>query len=312
LNDGLRRRCRPLLVGDAAVVERFVRRPGLGVRPILSLDDYRQTPGVVTILHVPHPEIRTLRLGRPQKVGGESAALAIRTAATLALAGRVGAVVTGPVSKESLHLARVPYPGHTELLAALSGVNDVDMLMAARRPDGRDHLRALLLTRHIPLMSVADRLKPAALAGSIRRVDAWLRGQIRGRRPRWALCGLNPHAGDGGLLGREEITRLTPLVKMLHSSRVTVAGPLPADVAWAKHVRGEFDVVACLYHDQGMIPLKALNPAGVVNVTVGLPWVRTSPGHGTAFDVAGGPQPHRRADPTATREAAHMALDLIS
>ncbi|MGQ0644417.1 MAG: PdxA family dehydrogenase [Elusimicrobiota bacterium] len=299
LDPGLRRLCRPLLVGDAWVA----RRCGARVLPLADPDEYIDRPGVLNVLHAPHPRIRELVPGRPQKIGGESASLSVQIAASLAMQGRVAAVVTGPVSKESFRLAGVPFPGHTELLAALSGVARSEMLMAAGR------LLALLITRHVPLSAVPRRLTVKAISDSVRSADAWLKRALgTGRRPQWALCGLNPHAGDNGLLGREEISTVAPAAAALRKLGVDIAGPLPADVAWGKHAAGSFDAVACLYHDQGMIPLKASRAGPVVNITAGLPWTRTSPGHGTAFDLAAAPRPGRRADPAATIAAAHWAL----
>jgi 4-phospho-D-threonate 3-dehydrogenase / 4-phospho-D-erythronate 3-dehydrogenase len=304
LDRAVTRRCRPLLVGDAWVLHRFYGGRAVRVLPLAHLDDYRDKPGLLNVLHVPHPGIRGLVLGRPQKLAGEAAALALRCAAALALERRVAAVVTGPVSKESFHLAGLPYPGHTEMLAALSGARGVEMLMAA------GPLKALLVTRHLPLRDVPRRLTVRALADAVKRVNPWL-AQVLGRaKARWAVCGLNPHAGDGGLLGSEEQRVVIPALRLLRAAGVAAEGPLPADVAWARHASGAFDAVACLYHDQGMIPLKTLYPSSVVNITVGLPWVRTSPGHGTAYDLARGPKPYRRADPTATRAAALQALDI--
>ncbi len=298
----LLRRCRPILVGDAWVMRRFAGPGSLAVNPIAHLDDYRAGRGTVSVLHVAHPRIGELVLGRPQRVAGESASLAIKTAVGLAMQGRVSAVVTGPVSKESFKLAGLSYPGHTEMLAALSGVDDVEMLMAA------GPLKALLITRHLPLKDVPTHLSVNNIAAAVQRTDPWLKKISGGRRPRWVVCGLNPHAGDNGLLGREEKTTVAPAVAALRRRGISVDGPLPADVAWSRHAAGDFDAVACLYHDQGMIPLKTLFPKQVVNVTVGLPWVRTSPGHGTAFDLASGSRPFAKADATPTVEAALWAL----
>jgi 4-hydroxythreonine-4-phosphate dehydrogenase len=304
LDPRVRRACRPLLIGDASMVRRVHSRLSVPIHPILDPDDWWEGR-LVNVLHVPHPNIGALTLGRPQKTGGEAAALAIRSAAALALQKRVAAVVTGPVSKESLKLAGVPFPGHTEMLAALSGVKNVEMLMAA------GPLRTVLVTRHLPLKDVPRRLTTPAIVEAVRRVDPWLRRLTAGQRPvRWAVCGLNPHAGDRGLLGREELRVVAPAVRRLRAAGVRAEGPLPADVAWAKHAQGTFDAVASLYHDQGMIPLKTLYPNRVVNITVGLPWVRTSPGHGTAYDLAAGRRPFVRADPTATVEACLEALRL--
>ncbi len=291
---------RPVLVGDAWVVHRFFRAFPVPVAVLTDLSEYDCRPHRLNILHVPHPRIASLILGKPQKVSGESAALAVRTAVALAQTGRVAAVVTGPVSKESFKAAGLPYAGHTEMLAALSGSGPVEMLMTAQ------NLRALLVTRHIPLCEVSRQLTAKTLVDSVLRADRWIRSAWGMRRPSWIVCGLNPHAGDNGLLGREEIRTVIPAVKLLRKKGILATGPIPADAAWAKHRAGASDFVACLYHDQAMIPLKVAAPRDVVNVTAGLPFIRTSPGHGTAFDLA----PFRRADPEATVQACLTALRL--
>lgn len=304
LHGPLRGRARILLVGDAWVLRRFYSRAGR----VVSIDhpgQYQDKPGAVNVMQAPHPRIRSLRLGVPHKIAGEAAALAIRKAVDLALSKQVAAVVTGPVSKESMKMARLPFPGHTEMLAALGGARRVEMVMAA------GPLRTVLLTRHLPLKDVPRVLTASDIAASLRLVDPWLKKFFHlQRRPRWALCGLNPHAGDNGLLGREEKTTVAPAARALRRAGLDVTGPLPADVAWAAHAQGNFDAVASLFHDQGMIPLKTLYPKSVVNITAGLPFIRTSPGHGTAFDLAQGPHPYAAADPTATFEAARLALDM--
>jgi len=309
LDPFVRRAARPLLIGDAWVVHRHVRFPRASVKPLMELDDYVDRPGVVNVLHVPHPEISGITLGVPQRVGGESAALAVRTAVGLAMSGRAVGVVTGPVSKESLKLAGLPFPGHTEMLRALSGAGPVEMVMGAAGPRGR-RLLAVLITRHVPLARVPGALTVKTIVDAVRRVDAWARSEAGIKNPRWVLAGLNPHAGDNGLIGREEIRVVRPAAEALRRAGLRVAGPLPADTAWARHAAGDFDLVGCLYHDQGMIPLKMAAPRGVVNVTAGLPFVRTSPGHGTAFDLARGPRPFAGADPSATIQAARWALDM--
>lgn len=295
------RQSKPLLVGDAWVVHRFVRLPQLRVTPITDLSEYTEN-GSVNVLHVPHPGIRKLILGRPQKVGGESAALAIRTAVSLAQTGRVIAMVTGPVSKESFKAAGLPFPGHTEMLAALSGSGPVEMIMMAEK------LRTLLVTRHLPLKDVPGALSVRGIVDSVVRANRWARSALGLKRPRWVLCGLNPHAGDHGLLGKEEHRIVGPAATALRRKGIRLDGPLPADSAWAKHRSGTYDLVASLYHDQGMIPLKVCAPRAVVNVTAGLPFVRTSPGHGTAFDLAKDRPPYKRADPEPTVQACLAAL----
>jgi 4-phospho-D-threonate 3-dehydrogenase / 4-phospho-D-erythronate 3-dehydrogenase len=307
LDPGLRRRCRPVLVGDTEVLRRFWRGTA-DLFPLADLKGHRDRPVTLNILHVSHPGISSLQIGRPSRLSGEAAVLALREAVRLAGSGQVAAIVTGPVSKESFKAARVPYPGHTELLQAMTGARRAEMLMTA------GPLRALLITRHLPLMNVSSHLSVRGIVESVRLCDAAV-ARLAGRKPRWIMAGLNPHAGDNGLLGGEEKRVVSPAVRALRAAGVRVEGPLPADVAWARHAEGLADAVACLYHDQGMIPLKTMHPHRVVNVTVGLPLVRTSPGHGTAFDLAhpgGGKKPFAGADPGPTLEAAHRALDLAT
>ncbi|MBL8023595.1 MAG: 4-hydroxythreonine-4-phosphate dehydrogenase PdxA [Elusimicrobia bacterium] len=299
-------RAKVIVVGDAWVFHKHVRIPGLRIRPITDLKDYSESPLTLNILHVPHPNIRRLSLGHPQKLSGESAALAIRTAVSLALSERVAGVVTGPVSKESLKAAGLPFPGHTEMLAALSGTPSVEMVMRA------GPLITLLVTRHLPLKSVPGALSVQGIVDSVTRTNQWAQQVLGLIRPTWGVCGLNPHAGDKGLLGEEEQRIVTPAVKILRRKGLRVQGPLPADSAWAKHRAGDFNLIASLYHDQGMIPLKVASPREVINVTVGLPFVRTSPGHGTAFDLARQRPPYRHIDPEPTVQACLAALEYSS
>jgi len=295
------RETRPVLVGDASVLHRFGKRSTFQIKPILSLDEYSCKPGVVNVWHVPHPSIQKLVLGKPQRIGGESAMASVKTAVDLVLAKKVKAVVTGPVSKESFQQAGMPHPGHTEWLASLCKTGPVDMIMAVKER------MTLLITRHVPLRQVPDLLTVALIVESVERVDRWMKTVPHLKKMRWLMCGLNPHAGDQGLIGQEEKERVAPAVKILQKRGVQIEGPLPADTAWA---RGGPVFIASLYHDQGMIPLKVLAKNSVVNITVGLPFVRTSPGHGTAFDLADGPSPYKRADENPTVEACLTAMRL--
>jgi 4-hydroxythreonine-4-phosphate dehydrogenase len=302
LDSRVSRQANVLLVGDAWVFHRFVKVRGVRIHPIVELNDYSRSPHTLNVLHVPHPRIRTLALGRPQKLSGESATLAVRTAVSLALAKRVAAVVTGPVSKESFRAAGLSFPGHTEMLAALCGAEPVEMVMMA------GPLKTVLVTRHLPLKAVPGHLTVRGIVESVTRTNQWAQQTLGLKRPKWVVCGLNPHAGDRGLLGDEERKIITPAVTALRRQGIRIEGPLPADTAWVKHKEGRYDLIASLYHDQGMIPLKMYSPRGVVNVTAGLPFVRTSPGHGTAFDLADNRSPYQKADPEATVQACLAAL----
>ena len=221
---------------------------------------------------------------------------AIEQAARLALSGEVDAIVTAPAEKHALHLAGFPFPGHTEWLAHLAGGCDVAMMLVSER------LRVVLVTTHVafrdvPLLLTTDRI---VRTGEITRngLAAW----FGIAEPRLAVCALNPHAGEQGLFGDEEARILAPA-----AARLGAAGPLPADTVFVRAMKGEFDAVLAPYHDVGMTAVKVAAFGSGVNITLGLPFVRTSPDHGTAIDIAG----TGRADPTSMRAAADLAIDLV-
>lgn len=220
---------------------------------------------------------------------------AVEQAARLALAGEVDAIVTAPAEKHALHLAGFPFPGHTEWLAHLAGGRPVAMMLAS------DRLRVVLVTTHVafrdvPLLLTTERI---VRAGEVTR--AALQQWFGIAEPRLALCALNPHAGEQGIFGDEEARILAPAAE-----RLGAAGPLPADTVFVRAMAGEFDVVLAPYHDVGMTAIKVASFGAAVNVTLGLPFVRTSPDHGTAMDIAG----TGRADPSSMRAAVNLALDL--
>ena len=219
-------------------------------------------------------------LGRPSAAGGRAAASAVLAAARDALGGRVDALVTAPLNKESLAAAGHPWPGHTEMLAEAAGSGDVAMLFVG------GGLRVALVTIHRSLRSVPDAVRGEEVERVVRLVHRELPALGAAAR-RIALCGLNPHAGEGGMFGREEIDVLAPAVARLRGEGIDLAGPLPADSLFVRASRGEFDAVVALYHDQGLIPVKLASFGHAVNVTLGLPFVRTSVDHGTGFDIVG-------------------------
>ena len=213
---------------------------------------------------------------------------AIETAAELAMTGRTPAIVTNPIAKARLYTAGFAYPGHTEYLAALcAGASGwpqargpVMMLTAA-------DLRVALVTIHEPLSRVPSLIDRERIAATIRVVDEALRRDFALARPRLAVAGLNPHAGESGAIGREDAEIVAPTVAALRAEGLDVVGPLPADTLFHAEARTRYDAAICLYHDQGLIPVKMLDFWGGVNVTLGLPIIRTSPDHGTADDIAG-------------------------
>ena len=238
-------------------------------------------------------------LGRTSAAGGRAAALAVLRAADDAKAGRVDAIVTAPLNKESLHAAGYPWPGHTEMLAEAAGTADVAMMFVGGA------LRVALLTIHRALRSVADAVTPAEVRRVVRLVHRELpRFGAAGRRI--AVCGLNPHAGEGGLFGTEEQDVIRPALESLRGEGIDVSGPYPADSLFVRAARGEFEAVVAGYHDQGLIPVKLLAFGHAVNVTIGLPFVRTSVDHGTGFDIV----EKGTADGKSMVEAMKLAVTL--
>ncbi|MGD9524555.1 MAG: 4-hydroxythreonine-4-phosphate dehydrogenase PdxA [Gemmatimonadales bacterium] len=228
---------------------------------------------------------------------GLLAGRAVERAAAMALAGEVDAIVTAPAEKHALHLAGFPFPGHTEWLAHLAGGVEVAMMLASER------LRVVLVTTHLPLRDVPLVLTTDRIVRTGEVTRAALQGWFGIAEPRLALCALNPHAGEQGLFGDEEARILAPAVE-----RLGATGPVPADTVFVRAMRGEFDAVLAPYHDVGMTAIKVASFGAAVNVTLGLPFVRTSPDHGTAFDLAG----TGRADPGSMRAAVALALDLAT
>jgi 4-hydroxythreonine-4-phosphate dehydrogenase len=233
--------------------------------------------------------------GEPdERLAGQLAAAAITKAAKLAMAGEVDGIVTAPIDKHALNVAGVSHPGHTEMLGELAGC-DVVMMLAV------DKLRVVLLTTHIPLASVPGMLTTAGIISSGKIAIRGLEDLFGIRDPKVAICALNPHAGEQGLLGDEEDQILRPAVEALGAS-----GPHPADTVFVRCLRGEFDVVLAPYHDVGMTAVKVAGFGRGVNVTLGLPFVRTSPDHGTAMDIAG----KGRADSSSMKEAISTAIEV--
>jgi 4-hydroxythreonine-4-phosphate dehydrogenase len=219
-------------------------------------------------------------MGRVQRECGEAALAALRIGHELAATRVVGALVTAPVSKQALHLAGEAVEGQTELLGRWCGVTRFEMLAIAGR------LRVMLLTRHMPLRRALDSITTARVCDHLRLFDESLR-RFGFTRPRLALAGLNPHAGEGGVLGSEDGELLAPAVEAARAAGIEVSGPHPPDTVFLQASKGAFDGVLALYHDQAFIPVKLLSGDSGLTVIAGLPYLRVSPVHGTAFDIAG-------------------------
>jgi len=280
-----------ILVGDPAVWRETATRLRLG-----------RSLAAATIVPTSDLPLRYRAPGLPrgsaaQAACGAAAYAAILAAVRLVRLGDADAIVTAPICKAHLVAAGHDVPGHTELLARLSRAKPVRMMMAGPR------LRVVLATTHLPLAAVPGALTIAGIRDSIALADAGMRRHYGLRRPRIAVAGLNPHAGEQGLFGDEELRVIAPAVRAAQRAGLTVAGPLAADSLFPQLAAGAYDAAVCMYHDQGLAPFKLMHFADGVNVTLGLPFVRTSPDHGTAFDLAG----RGVADPRSMAAAIALA-----
>jgi 4-hydroxythreonine-4-phosphate dehydrogenase len=275
--------CRTIVIGSAAVF----RQVGGGHLPVLD---------AVRV------DRRRIRPGRISVHSGRAAAKALQLGLQMALDGRLDALVTGPVSKHGLHLAGVHDPGQTEFLARSTFTRRFAMMLAA------GSLRVVPVTRHLPLSRVSRAVTPGRVKTAISLARTAMIDLFGIGRPRIGVCALNPHAGEHGLFGRQEETVIAPAVGELVDRGMTIEGPLPADTIFSPAIRRRFDVIVAMYHDQGLIPIKMSGFGRAVNLTLGLPIIRTSPDHGTAADIAG----RGEADPESMIRAIHMAARLAA
>ena len=300
----LYRMCRPLVVGDAARLRAAARIAGLTlqVRGITSeeIDSAAYQPGTVECVDLKLiPE--SLPWGKLSAVAGEGAYRYIAEACSLAMSGKVAAICTAPLNKEALQAAGHRFPGHTELLAALTGTEEVSMMLSTPR------LKVTHVTTHIGLIDAIAKIEPALVERTIARAHATLL-KAGNQNPRIGVCGINPHAGENGLFGRgEEDEKIAPAITACRSRGWNVVGPLPADTLFFLAQRGDYDMVIAMYHDQGHGPVKVLGLESGVNITIGLPVVRTSVDHGTAFDIAGTGKADEGSMLEAMRQAAELA-----
>ena len=292
------------MVGDPAVM----RRAGSAMTAVIDTPGDDVPPGCLPVLVPPDlpAGLAALPLGRIDGRNGAAAARCIEAAVRLVMAGEAQAIVTAPIHKEALAAASVPYPGHTEMLQALaatpgSAPPPVRMMLA------NEELRVVLVSIHVALRQAIDAVTFDAVLQTVQiahqAAAAW--GQTR---PRIAVAGLNPHAGEGGLFGDEEIRFIAPAVQAARAQGLDVQGPFAPDTVFMRARRGEFDLVVAMTHDHGLIPVKYLGVEQGVNITLGLPFVRTSPDHGTAFDIAG----RGVADPASLIAALAMARRLAA
>ena len=298
----VRRICTPVLVGPTLVFEYYARKLRLPFTPQRiepgSIEHTGTSSRRIPILESSVVECDAIVPGDMSAESGKASRSAIEQAVRLALEGHVHAIVTAPVSKQALHRGGASYPGQTEMLQTLTSSRQVAMMLVSKT------MRVGLVTIHIPVAEVAAAITPEILGQRIHTIYDALRRDWRIRRPRIAVLGLNPHAGEGGDIGSEEASIITPTLQNLRDGGMRIEGPFPADGFFGRYKTGMYDAIVAMYHDQGLIPLKMSSFGAGVNVTAGLPIVRTSPDHGTAFEIAG----KGIANPGSMIEAVKLAV----
>ena len=261
----IQRVCSPVVVGDKYIISKYfnINKKYKNIDFVFS-SDYK----------------KDVVIGKPSKLSGTIACDAIKTAVKLCLENKTKSMVTAPVSKESFKYAGLKFSGHTEFLASLTKTKNYCMMMIC------DKINSVMVTRHLPVSKVSSVLTQKDIVLTT-KLSADFIEKVINKKPKILLCALNPHAGDNGILGNDEKKTIIPAINKLKKQQYNICGFYPVDVAWAKFLKNKYDLIVGMYHDQIMLPLKILNPKKIVNVTVGLPFIRTSPGHGTAFDIAG-------------------------
>lgn len=291
--------CRPVVVGNTRVMRKIVRELGvdLDIRSIPSLRSAAPEKGRMDVLNTENVDMAKHRWGKPSAASGRAVVDYIKQATALALNEEVAAIVTAPINKEMMNAAGAAYGGHTELLADLTKTRNYGMLFVG------GGMNLILVTIHHALKDVPRLIKKQQILRTIRLADQAMR-TLGIDRPRIGVAALNPHASEGGLFGHEEMDEIIPAVLEARSEGMDVSDPIPADTLFYRARKGEFNIVVAMYHDQGLGPLKMLAFGRTVNVTVGLPIIRTSVDHGTAYDIAG----KACADPSSLREAIGLAV----
>ncbi|MGO2860427.1 MAG: 4-hydroxythreonine-4-phosphate dehydrogenase PdxA [Brevibacterium sp.] len=292
----------PVVIGDAARLVRAAEVLGVDaeIRVIAAPAEAEHGTGIINVIDLDLLPA-DLPWGELSPIAGDAAFRYIERAASLAMSGEVQAICTAPLNKEALHAAGHKYPGHTEMLASLTDTEEVSMMLSSPK------LRVIHVTTHIGLIDAVAKIEPGLVERTVRRGnDALIRAGIAA--PHIGVCAINPHAGENGLFGYgEEEEKIVPAIEKLKADGIDATGPLPADTAFFLAGRGDYDLIVAMYHDQGHGPIKVLGIDAGVNITVGLPVIRTSVDHGTAFDIAGTGKVDTESMSEAMRQAAALA-----
>jgi 4-hydroxythreonine-4-phosphate dehydrogenase len=308
--------CRPVVVGDGSAMRMGldVARASLSIHSIEELGEAEYRHGTIDLLDLKNVDTGKLVMGVPQAMAGKASVEFVLRATDMALAGEVDAIVTAPLNKEAMNMGGYSYPGHTELLAEKAGTKNYAMMLIS------GNLRVVHVTTHIPLRLVPEKVTKERIVTTIEvAYDAARKLGIEA--PRIAVAGLNPHSSDGGLFGDEEKTKIEPAIAEVKMRGLNVEGPVPPDTVFGKALGGLYDVVVAMYHDQGHIPVKLAGfrwdektgewgDMGGVNMTIGLPFIRTSVDHGTAYGRAG--RRDGTANPQSLKEAIQVAVQMAN
>ena len=296
------RSCRPIVFGDREVLSRAIQMQNLGatLEVIEEIPEDGYLPQKIFLFPLSHLEVLSLRFGEPDRACGEAMVRYIEEAVKRVRIGKLDAITTCPINKKAMNAAGYFFPGHTELLAHLVGACPVAMMFLGSR------WKIVLVTTHLALKDVSKWITTDRVLSTLRLTDEEMKKYFGIPRPQIAVLGLNPHSGEDGFLGEEEKREILPAIAEAKSLGMDVEGPLPADSFFGLSGRYSFDVVVSMYHDQGLIPVKMMDFMGAVNFTLGLPFIRTSVDHGTAYDIAG----KGLADPTNLAKAILVAANL--
>jgi len=303
-NLGIYEVCKPLVLGDLRILNAAKKctQSNLNIESVKDPDSGTYRFGSVDVLNLSEIDPDKTSWGNPSVQTGRAMIHYIEVAADLAVQKRIAAMVTCPINKTAMQLAGAPYNGHTELLAERTKSEDYAMMFAG------DRLRVVLATIHVPLRDVPSILSKRKILRIIKLTWQTLQERFGIKTPRIAVAGLNPHAGEGGMFGNEEKNIIAPAVAQARNEGIDVIGPLPSDALFYHAVKGRYDIVVSMYHDQGLIPFKLIHFNTGVNITIGLPIIRTSVDHGTAYDIAG----TGIADPGSLIAAIHLAVQQVA
>lgn len=296
--------CSPIVIGDAKVLQNTYVNinsiKDLNINSIKEIEDAKFEFGTIDCIDLDNIQLDKLKIGQIDEVAGRASIEYIKKSVDLIKKGKIQAITTAPISKEAINKAGFKFAGHTDFLAHLTHIRKYAMMFVS------EILKVVLVTIHIPLHKAVRTISKKKILTTIRLTQQAFRDYFEIKNPKIGVAGLNPHAGEAGLLGKEEEKEIIPAIEVAQRKGINVTGPYPPDTIFYRAIKGEFDVVIAMYHDQGLIPLKLLAFDCAVNVTLGLPIIRTSPDHGTAFEIVG----KNKANPKSMIEAVKLAAKM--